>query len=750
MNTAQPESLLRKIVSAWTGKIALAKAAKKDFDDVAAQCMVFFDSTSRRFWDKSFQRKFFGKTLNSRFQLSIGKAFELIALFGPSLYHRNPTRAVRPYEPIPVPPSLFGDIQNDQNLQQQYQMTMAQEEQDHARNTFRCQLMEHYLSYTPREQPAGGLEEAARLVITEALVKGRGVLFAESYRHPGSQRRLTGLFYETVDRVLIDPDATSHHFGEARWMTRKHIDPTWVVERKYGLRKGALKKRGTVQSNETAGAIQAHEGRASEVTKGNTFDLMEYWEIWSIGGVGTRMSGQSEWVNDAFDEVVGDYAYIVVAPSVEYPLNCPLAKDCADPADSMEASTDEQVKEMFSWPVPYYRDQKWPCVFLDFYTYPHDPKNPQRSAWPMAPLGPCIGELTMLNIIISEFLNSARNGSRTFIAMAESMAKDFEKVFDDGGDFAKIRVPDSLMQRGLKEVVEFMRAPDVSGDVVKMIEMLFHLVEQRSGLSEIMYAMNPGGGTPRTATDVASKTQSAGVRPDDMAKRVAACLSQGAELEKICAYWSGISSQDIAPLLGPVASQFWDELITNEEPDVMFYGMRCTVEANDVRKPDKARDAQNMAQLYPPMSQQLAQYCAATGNMEPLNALNRKMFDAIEQPWEEELAMQPIQPPQQQGQEQQQAAQQQEQQMAQQEMEAKQAREQMKAQHFEGEQQRKQQSHEMKMAQDTQKAKWDQAKSFADMIQQYQEGRAKIENQAIMTEAKTRLNRINSRMKKHA
>jgi len=74
----------------------------------------------------------------------------------------------------------------------------------------------------------------------------------------------------------------------------------------------------------------------------------------------------------------------------------------------------------------------------------------------------------------------------------------------------------------------------------------------------------------------------------------------------------------------------------------------------------------------------------------------------------------------------------------------------MKAQHFEGEQQRKQQSHEMKMAQDTQKAKWDQAKSFADMIQQYQEGRAKIENQAIMTEAKTRLNRINSRMKKHA
>jgi hypothetical protein len=44
----------------------------------------------------------------------------------------------------------------------------------------------------------------------------------------------------------------------------------------------------------------------------------------------------------AFDQVVGDYAYIVVMPGVPFPLNCP--------SEVVRTASDSEVQKRFRWP----------------------------------------------------------------------------------------------------------------------------------------------------------------------------------------------------------------------------------------------------------------------------------------------------------------------------------------------------------------------------------------------------------------
>lgn len=629
-----PETLT-PIVSGWKGKIKLAEQARKWFTDIADQCMAFYAGPLGYFWKPEFQKKFVGGTISPKFRITLSKAFELRAIFGPVLYHRNPYRAVRPYQVIQFEPWVFGDP-NDPQVQQTQQQVMTSEAATFARNDLRCKLMERYLSFTPGVQPAGGLEEAAIQAITEGLIKGRGLLWPQTWKLPMSSRRLTGCFYDSVDRLLLDPDAKSHHFGECKWIAREHFNPTWEVERMFNLKKDALKDKGTFESGNAKGAKHGDPLSQSHTQQGKTFDSMRWWEIFSIGGVGTRLSGADKWMGEAFDDVVGDYAYVVIGAGLEYPLNCPPAEHAANIEESWEAADDETIKRLFSWPIPFWLKKLWPCAFLDFYG------NPDQ-AWPISPLAPALGELTALNIILSELINSVWAGSRTFIACAESIADKIEKVYNEGKDLAVFRLPQVI--QSIEKTVSFLRAPDVSVDRWHIIEQLFELVDKRTGLSDLHYGLSPGGAASRSATDIAAKQQNLSVRPDDMAKRVASFMSEAAEMEKLCAFWGGIGADDVRPHLGDTGAYFWKALVEDEDPDVVLHQMTCTVEASDVRKPNKERDAQNMAQLYQPMSQQFGQYAALTTDTKQQNNLNRLMCEAIDQPFNG-LEMGPMAPPQ--------------------------------------------------------------------------------------------------------
>lgn len=691
---------LRPLVTKWLGVIQAAERDKKTkFGDVAEQCMTFFAGAGQ-IWEEKYKSKYLKGKLSPKFKIALNKAFELVAVFGPLLYHRNPDRTVRPYKPTQYTPDVLTEamgvtpeqmeqmqqasqaVQQFQQAMQQFQQAMQQamqqaqqqamqgmppqqqpmqppmppppeaqqmamqfqqvqqqlhrldliEKSERGRNQIACDLIEKYLDFTPRVQPNGGLEQAAEDAITEALVKGRGVAWVESFSLPGSQRKLTGSFFDSVDNLLVDPDAESIDFGSARWIGRKEWKTTWEWEREFNLPPGSLEGKGSMESANGRAGRQSMEHPHLEKKRGKSFDLMCVYKIWSIGGVGTRLTGASKTLDKAFDEVVGDYAYLAVAEGVSYPLNAPTER-------VLQAGEDE-VAEMFAWPVPYWKKEMWPCAVLDFY------RNP-GSAWPLALLSTGLGELTFLNVAISHLANRAWNASRTFIAILESAKSYIEEEMKKGEDLLVIGIKD--MHEDIRKVVSFLQVPDVSFDLWRIIDRVFEIFDKRVGLSDLLYGMNPGGAASRSATDAASKNEKLSVRPDHMAKKVEQWAGQMAEMEKLCAYWSGVSGEDVKPLMGTVGAMLWDAFVTNADPETVFYEMDATVESGTAKKPNKDRDLANFGQVFGPMLQQLSHHADVTTDTGPLNALLAQWSDLMDYQDGSQLQMGPRQPPAPQG-----------------------------------------------------------------------------------------------------
>ena len=366
---------LRPIVTAWLSKVGKGIEHKKPFQDVADQCMGFYCGAVDFLWQDEFKRRYVGN-IHPKFKLSLCKAFELVALYGPTLYSQNPVRSVQPHPRIElkeamllqsmgitpdqmqqlqsvaqlaeqamqqgaeVPFEAQQQVQMLQQIQSQIQQMQATDESEKIGNTVACELMEKYLSFTPREQPGGGLQQAAEDAITEGLVTGRGVLWPEGYSLPGSDRVLTGSFYDTNKNLITDPDGKTIEFGDTRWVCRKHITPRWELEEKYDLPKGTLtfegKGKTRFESAEAQSERVANRLGNLEHERGVTFDLITWYEIFSIGGVGGRLSGLTRDWKEAFEDVVGDYAYICVCEDLPYPLNAPREK--------VAKATDDEVR----------------------------------------------------------------------------------------------------------------------------------------------------------------------------------------------------------------------------------------------------------------------------------------------------------------------------------------------------------------------------------------------------------------------
>ncbi len=604
---------LRPLVTGWLGKLDIARKHRVPFDDVAEQCLGFYAGNLGFMYEDKFQKKFLGDMpISPRFRITINKAFELVSVVGPLIYHRNPTRSVKPYDPLELDPSLFGDSQDPQ-AQQAFQQASGQIQAEATRKTTQCQLLERYLNYTPREQPGGGLKRHAQDAVTECLVTGLGLLWPGTYRMPGSNRLLTGCFYDSNVNLLVDPDADSMVFGNAMWVSREHMQPTWEVERRFNLPAGSLAKAATLESGAAQGARRGDRLGRKHRAQGTTFDLITWHEVWSIGGVGTRLTGVAKTLERAFDEVVGDYAYICVAPNVPWPLNMPIQR--------FAVADDDDVREAFSWPVPYWMDRSWPFADLSFYRKPN-------TTYPIAPIQPALGELCFLNVMISHLANRVWSSSRDFIAVLKSAARDVKQILSRGEDLAVIEL--SEIHQDINKVVSFLRQPEVKFDAWKIVQQIFELFDRRTGLSELMYGQNEGQKVSRTATDVKAKQEKLSIRPDHMSGSVEDWMTQAAGMEKQCCYWSGVSGEDVRPLLGQVGSQLWDGMIANADPEEVAREMVCTIEANSARKPNKDRDAANAQAMVQVAMPVLDKHADATTDTEPLNNLIDFYGDSID------------------------------------------------------------------------------------------------------------------------
>jgi len=591
-----------KMSATWMKKIAAAHKAKEGFSKIAEMCRSFYSKDCGFMWKDGFRDEFIGPIEPPSVQVTINKAFDFVSIIGPYLFWQYPTVYVRPYEPIEIDPLTFGNPQSDPMVAQRYQMVTEMQESRWAVSKLRAALMERALNYFQREQ-RDPLEKECNRAIVDAMLTGRGVLWPEKYSYPASGRTLTGLFHGSIDDFFVDPDCCDPGLKTAKWIARRHVSPVYEVERKFGHKPGSLKKYASTESNdEKISKNTPHDKVRRE--NGQTHDRMVWYEIFSKGGVGTRQHDVESTLHDEFEDLIGDYAYIVVSPHCPFFLN-------ASPEKIQEAEDDDEILEMLSWPYPCWMDGRWPVAILDFYT-------DSKSAWPIAPLAPAMGWLVTMNILVSAAVQNAYENRKQLVGALESVADQVEKALSSGSS-AVVRVKES-MNHDINKMVQYLNRPQMNTDIWSAIEYCSNEFNKATNLIDFMYAQSST--QDRSARSTAAKEEKSGVRPEKMSLDVAAWMSDACQQLKTLTAFE-ISGSDIDGLLGPVGSTLWDEYVSSADPEEVCREMNATCEASDMRRPNRERDAanmNNMAQLLLPVMQQVAAVRGDDEGIEPLNA----------------------------------------------------------------------------------------------------------------------------------
>lgn len=615
---------LRPVVSQWIKKIQLAFDFKKaEFQDDADECMRFFDGPYDWLytgWRKGGSRGFdWGGDEDSSFpapsaRVTINKTAELVQLFGPALYHRNPVRKVIPRQIIEPMPELFGDVQNDPMAFQQFQMASQQAQQQMLSDGLRADMMEKYLNYTPH---ALGFKPEARNAIDEALIKGMGVMWHSPYQPDGAQMKWSASWFDSVNNLLLDPDAMD--FRDMKWVARRHCKPIWQVERQFQLPEGALSGRGHLESFSQQAVVATDTDGDWRRKQGRTADLLVYWEVFSKMGLGGRLMGIGQENRQRFD-TVGDYVYLVLTDSLSYPLNLPpplcdalvaeQQQDQAAPgADGYGGNALQEAQSRLQWPTPFWAESAWPFTEFIFHRRP-------GKLWPMSHMKPALGELKFLNWAWSFLANKIKIASRDFLAIAKSAGEEIKNQIRHGSDYTVIEV--ESIHGSIDKVVQFLQHPTFNPEIYKIIEGVTQNFERRVGLTELVYGLSKT--QIRSAQEANIKADAVSVRPDEMANQVEDAMTEVSRKEAFVARWH-LTGEDVKRVLGDLGAQIWDSVVAPADPAEIMHNLEYRIEANSAKKPNKAADQEKMQTAIQTLFQPLLQYSQTTGDVAPINAL---------------------------------------------------------------------------------------------------------------------------------
>jgi hypothetical protein len=566
----------RPLVTGWLAKIemALSCAARKKWKEVSDECLMFYSRSAAAMWDPLYTKKFWRGVKAPKFRVTINKAFEFVAIYGPNLLWDVPHRTVTPKKILELPQEAF-------TSPEVYQAIMQQAAQEHGQDKLVSYLMSCWLNYTPKEMPGRGLEGHNELAVLDAMLLGQGCLWPAVYSFPGSDRTLTGCFRKSPNDLIFDPDFKTDQ--ECKWIALRHTDPHWVVERRFGLPAGSLKNRATLESNwHYAETLSKEDGQMSGDRKsGKTNDLVVWYEIWSKLGTGARMTGMPESIKNHLEEVVGDYAYLAICPDCSYPLNCPADK-------IRQGASSEEVRRCFEWPVPLWTDDRWPVERLVFY---EDPDSP----YGLPPLSPALGELKAINSIVSWLVNRTWQTSRQMWAVLGQYHDDLKKQLEEGDDLSVLALPPG-QHDDIKKIIQLIEVGEVNKDAWQVLELLSNTFDKRMGMTAFVYGQNEDGTQDRTASTTEARKSAVQARPEYMQKKVVAWQSRAASVEAMLT-WLFVKGSDVQPLIGQVGSQLWQQNIENADAEQIMRQMRYEVAASSVRRPNRDRDIADLNEL---------------------------------------------------------------------------------------------------------------------------------------------------------
>ena len=590
-STAEIHPVFQTVTAHWMRQLERAKKYKEEvFARYGRECMSYF--TGPKSWDELMGRDYIppGEFPDLTFKMHVNKAFEFVKIFGPSLYYANPVRTVKPRAPVQVPGQFFADPFL-------FQQTAQLEQARVAIDGIRSILIEAYLNWTPSRYK---LDVESRLAIDEALLKGRGLLWTELTESPDGAFRAIRSVFDSVDHLLVDPDATS--VGRAKWIARRCIQPIWEVERDYGLRRGALK--GNMESMAVQADVAVDPDMQYRRAMGYTSDLIIFYQVWSKMGIGGRIAGSNPNLRTPLDEIFGDYSYLVIADTARFPLNLPpeLVNDPERYDDTVRAA---------KWPIPFHDDDKWPFTELDFNTIFNSP-------WPMSTLLAAQGKLRFLNWAFSFLSGHLHNATRDFVAMKKSLPEEIKTAILSGKDLTILELEHD---HGLiTDAIQFLQHPEVNGDIWTYIEAVSNAFDKRVGLTPQMYGGDDDSTQPRSAAESNLRNVGTGIRPDDMATQVEAWQSEVAVKEAFCARYL-LGGKDVSICLGPLAAMAWSQYVFTTDTAEAFHELEYRIEAGSTRKPNKEFQVRQMTEAMQVLLPVFQTYAQGTGDLKPMNNL---------------------------------------------------------------------------------------------------------------------------------
>jgi hypothetical protein len=610
---------LKPIVDLWLQKIQVAKQFKEErFGKFARECHRFYNHSHNWMWLENLSAQdggflsdgAFGASGKPTFLVQINKVFEAVALYGPALFHQYPEVVVDTVRRPEIPPQMLGiDASSPYGAQVAQQFAYGQHMEYLARQTYGG-LKRHYLNWLQIET---NKKDHSRLAITEGVVKGLGLLRTEMFAPPGSRIRYPRSVYMSCDDLLKDPDAT--YDEDVQWIAIRNVQPVNKVEERFGHPSGTLK--GHMQSLESQAAMRAASANGDLYGSNNaSHDLIEYWEIYSKNGFGDRLRTNSHRLihTDIDASVFGDFAYIVVANGVPFPLNLPTA---------VIGREDPRVTYLRAqWPIPFWADigcgNGWPVSELAFYRDPN-------SVWPISLIQPAIGEIRFVNWCMSFLADKVASSCTTYLGVLKDAAEDIRRQLESPSSPYRMIEISRLAGKSINEIISFIQAPEFPQHIWAMIAHVMEIIDKKTGLTELLHGLTSR--QMRSATEADVRQQNIQIRPDDMATRVEDWLAQTAMKEAEAACWLN-RYEDWEGPLGPQAAQVMVQYTESQDFDRVVRDYDYRIAADSARKPNKAQKLQNLYELGQVALPTIQQFAMA-GMVAPWNAFMEDVCELL-------------------------------------------------------------------------------------------------------------------------
>lgn len=587
-----------QITTAWLDTLERAQQVKNQrFQPEAEEGLRFYSGPYDFYFNELLSGKNFRVPQSQKADVVVtfNKVAELVQIFGPALYHQNPTRRLTTRQVPNIDPNLFlMDPATAVEVQQIYQLSMQEQMTDRAIGA----LLEALLNVTPHKLD---LKTHARAMIDESLITGLGLLWHDYETIPATGKRVCGSRYGSSLDFLMDPDAkTIQTIG---WCARKTLMHKWEAERKWRIPQGML--HGTQYSAGGMAFDNAYK------TLGR--DMVEVWEIWSKIGCGGRLPHCIDATDEnrvAF-ELMGDYCYMVVVKGHPWPLNLPPWMFGSDRPNAWQ-----DAQRAVQWPTPYWIDGGWPFTPTYYHTIPNQ-------LWPMSHLTPGMGELKFLNWGMAKIASKIAVTSRDIIFTSDQIAEEVDKVIKMGLDLTVCKVQ-GMENMTIEQLVKTFQHPEWNPDIWKVMQAISEAFDQRVGLSELLYGQSTR--QMRSAEEAQQKYETVNLRPDDMANKVEDAMSKAAEREKWCSRWH-YRAEDVNSLVGIAGAYAWEQLVLSQPPERVL-DLQARVEADSSKKPNKSAQVEAINMAMQNLVQPLFA-AAQAGMLDPFNALTSDWLEAM-------------------------------------------------------------------------------------------------------------------------